>query len=82
MTRHWITALILASAAPTAWGYDYQANAGALSYSFFNLSPNTYTLTPYGGGANPLNPPTAPSALRLRPKAGAMPTAPSASSTP
>jgi len=60
MTRHWITALILASAAPTAWGYDYQANAGALSYSFFNLSPNTYTLTPYGGGANPLNPPDSP----------------------
>jgi hypothetical protein len=53
MTRYWITALLLAGAAPAAWGYAYQAQTGALSYSFFNLSPYEYTLTPYGGGANP-----------------------------
>ncbi|NCA68914.1 MAG: hypothetical protein EOM91_02200 [Sphingobacteriia bacterium] len=48
-----LTALVLAGSVPTVWGYDYQAQTGALSYEFFNLSNSKYDVTPYGGGANP-----------------------------
>lgn len=52
MNRHIILAISLALNAGTSFGYGYQANTGALSYTFFNLSPNPVTLTPKGGGVN------------------------------
>ncbi len=48
-----IIAISLALQATDGFGYSYQAQTGALSYTFFNLSPNQWTLTPYGGGVNP-----------------------------
>ena len=51
-----IIAVSLALHAADGMAYDYQANTGALSYMFFNLSPNQWTLTPYGGGKNPQAP--------------------------
>ena len=48
-----IAALGLALQAADGYGWDYQAQTGALSYTFFNLSPNQWTLTPYVGGGNP-----------------------------
>ncbi|RKT47617.1 hypothetical protein [Thiocapsa rosea] len=56
MNQQILTAVLLAGAAPAALGYDYQASTGALSYSFFNLGPNTYTLTPYTNNPNPSAP--------------------------
>ena len=52
MNRHITLAIALAGCATTAFGYNYAAQTGALSYTVFNLSPNSCTFTPYGGGAN------------------------------
>ncbi|MFM8330080.1 MAG: hypothetical protein ACKN9T_00135 [Candidatus Methylumidiphilus sp.] len=53
MNRKIILAIALAGFSATASAYSYNAQTGALSYTFFNLSPNPWTLTPYGAGANP-----------------------------
>ncbi len=55
MTRKLLFALTLAGyAAGAAGDYDYAAKTGALSYTFFNLSPYTNcSFVPYGSAANP-----------------------------
>jgi hypothetical protein len=60
MKRHILIALGLsayATAATTSTYYQYPftyaAKTGALSYTVFNLSPNTCTFTAYEGGKNP-----------------------------
>ncbi|AUB82227.1 hypothetical protein [Candidatus Thiodictyon syntrophicum] len=55
MTRNLLFALGLAGyAAGAAGDYVYNANTGALSYTFFNLSPYTNcSFVPYGSAANP-----------------------------
>jgi hypothetical protein len=57
-----LSALVLAGVASTgnagnnATTFPYNASTGGLSYTFFNLSPNDWTMTPYGAGANPSAP--------------------------
>ncbi|MFM8331740.1 MAG: hypothetical protein ACKN9T_08630 [Candidatus Methylumidiphilus sp.] len=47
-----IIAVGLALQTHIGYGYTFAANTGQLSYTFFNLGPNSVTVTPYGGGAN------------------------------
>ncbi len=48
-----MAALGLALQVADGYGWSYKAQTGALSYNFFNLSANQWTLTPYVGGGNP-----------------------------
>lgn len=57
-------ALVIGGALPTGMALGghpetpaYQAGAGVLSYSFFNLSGQSCTFTPYGAQPNPYSPP-------------------------
>lgn len=63
-----LTALVLAGTASTGnatiVNFPYNAGAGGLSYTFFNISPNQWTMTPYGAGANPSAPTGSPASTQ------------------